>query len=776
MSQIAFGTKAENLERIAPLLSCACVLPQVRFPVADWLDDAPACLTRLFDEDWAAGRLIVRSSAIDEDGAGQSNAGRYLSVVGVAGQQDVADAIAQVINSYGEHRADDQIFVQPVLDDAALSGVAFTRDPNTGGPYFVINYQDGADTTGVTSGTSSDARVFYCHTLHTGEVPAALAGTIAALRELVGLYGGTPLDVEFAVDSKGAVYIFQVRPLTLSEAPSLDDSKHADQIAHLARRVAIANGPHPYLAGQRTVFGNMPDWNPAEIIGIRPRPLALSLYRDLVTDATWAYQRSNYGYRNQRGFPLMISFGGLPYIDVRVSFNSFIPGDIDDDLAERLVDHYLDKLTAEPTLHDKVEFEVALTCYSLDVDRRLEELPSPTFSSADKKQLADSLRRLTNTIINEKTGLWRIDHQKIEELERRRQKVLTSDLDPISRIYWLIEDCRRYGTLPFAGLARAGFIAVELLRSLVSVGILDMAEYNSFLASLDTVSSRLKSDLATLSRETFLAQYGHLRPGTYDILSARYDEDPDSYFDWTSIHGGAGASRDRFVLSLEQMRRTEQVLGEHGLEHSALGLFEFIRAGIEGREYAKFVFTRSLSDALSLLRQYCEDLGIDADDASYADFSCVRELLASSLDPQQVLMRSIAEGRERHCVARHIALPPLITRPEDVSAFHMPISEPNFVTLRSVTAPVHRLDDGKTNIDGSIVMAPNADPGHDWIFSHNIVGLITMYGGANSHMAIRAGELGIPAVIGAGPVLFEKWLAANRLAIDGANRQVRIIK
>ena len=39
---------------------------------------------------------------------------------------------------------------------------------------------------------------------------------------------------------------------------------------------------------------------------------------------------------------------------------------------------------------------------------------------------------------------------------------------------------------------------------------------------------------------------------------------------------------------------------------------------------------------------------------------------------------------------------------------------------------------------------------HDYLFSKNIGGLITCYGGANSHMAIRCAELGIPAVIGCG--------------------------
>ena len=34
-----------------------------------------------------------------------------------------------------------------------------------------------------------------------------------------------------------------------------------------------------------------------------------------------------------------------------------------------------------------------------------------------------------------------------------------------------------------------------------------------------------------------------------------------------------------------------------------------------------------------------------------------------------------------------------------------------------------------------------ADPGYDFIFNHKILGLITEYGGANSHMSIRCSEL-----------------------------------
>ena len=54
-------------------------------------------------------------------------------------------------------------------------------------------------------------------------------------------------------------------------------------------------------------------------------------------------------------------------------------------------------------------------------------------------------------------------------------------------------------------------------------------------------------------------------------------------------------------------------------------------------------------------------------------------------------------------------------------------------------------------MENKIVLIENADPGFDWIFTKKIKSFATQYGGSNSHMAIRAAELNIPAVIGCGP-------------------------
>jgi adenylylsulfate kinase-like enzyme len=772
--QVAFKTKAESLEALAPLLRNGRVLPQVRFSVSDWRSERAGVLAAVTAAPWSSGRVIVRSSARGEDGVARSQAGKYDSVLGVVGSAEIAEAIDRVVASFADDKSDaDQIFVQPMLDRVAMAGVAFSRSPQ-GGPYFIINYDDRSGLTDrVTAGVGDNLKTFYCLKSRPDACPPSLAPVIALMSELETLLACDAIDVEFAVDDE-QLYLLQVRPLTVERNRGAADAKVDGAVVDIACKVELLSRPHPYLHGSRAVFGVMPDWNPAEMIGLRPCPLSLSLYCELITDSIWAYQRDNYGYKNLRSFPLLLSFHGLPYIDVRVDFNSFIPRDVSDDLAGRLVNYYIHRLLSEPHLHDKVEFEIIYSCYTLDLPNRVSRLAEDGFSSEDLAELSSALRRLTNRIMHGDTALWRRDRAKIDLLARRLPIVWNAEIDKISRIYWLIEDCKRYGTLPFAGLARAGFIAVQMLQSLVEVGVLTAEERTTFMASVDAIGSRIGRDFAQLTRADFLARYGHLRPGTYDILSPRYDEAPDLYFDWSGPRATA-ASAPRFALSIEQLRNIEQLLKEHGLDIDVLSLIEFIRAGIEGREYAKFVFTRSLSDALSLIKQLGEDHGLSAEDCAFLNFDAIRTLYKESGPVREVLVENVAQGRERHALTRNLVLPPVITSPDEVIAFHVPPSRPNFITRKTVTAPVALVSDPPESFAGRILFVPSADPGFDWIFSRHISGFVTQFGGANSHMAIRAGELGIPAVIGAGEGLFQQWQAARKLCLDCSNQKVAII-
>ena len=57
-------------------------------------------------------------------------------------------------------------------------------------------------------------------------------------------------------------------------------------------------------------------------------------------------------------------------------------------------------------------------------------------------------------------------------------------------------------------------------------------------------------------------------------------------------------------------------------------------------------------------------------------------------------------------------------------------------------------------------------------YFHTQLLVITAWGGR--HMAIRAGEQQVPAVIGVGEVLYHQWSTSMRLMIDCAEQRVEI--
>lgn len=474
----------------------------------------------------------------------------------------------------------------------------------------------------------------------------------------------------------------------------------------------------------------------------------------------------------------MVNFCGLPYIDVRVSFNSFIPKGISDELGEKLVNYYMDQLEQHPEMHDKVEFEIVFSCFTFDLNERINILHEYGFERNEVKELSDALKSLTNQIINSPNGYWKRDYEKIYYLEERFDTIMNSDLNDLEKIYWLLEDCKRYGTLPFAGLARAGFIAVQLLKSMVRVNIISDSEYLDFMNEIKSISTEMEKDFVELSQKSFIHKYGHLRPGTYDITSKRYDEDPNLYFDWKKKDLNSD-EKEVFKLSIEQMRMLNDKMQELGLESDILSIFDFIKTAIEGREFAKFIFTKNLSQVLELLKSWGVEYGLSREELSYLDIHEVQELYSSTDEAKEIFLKSIKEGKCAYSVTEKIVLPPLITNEKDIFSFYYPQTTPNYITLGRTMGEVvviKNFEADSISLEGKILLIESADPGYDWIFSHKIRGFITKYGGANSHMAIRAGEQGIPAIVGTGEQLYSKLTHAEKIEIDAAGKRVIILK
>lgn len=193
LSRFILGTKAQTLHRLQGVVTRSRIEDQVSFTVTDWQDADNLVLTRIGDRLAETDKLVVRSSALSEDGFGVSNAGAYTSVLNVDRQNEgeLRTAIKKVIDSYPDGHPDNQVLVQPMLEHVIASGVAFTKTLSSGAPSYVVNYDDTTSSTeSITSGASRDHKTLFVHRdapEYLIGVPQNLAGLMSALKEVEDL-------------------------------------------------------------------------------------------------------------------------------------------------------------------------------------------------------------------------------------------------------------------------------------------------------------------------------------------------------------------------------------------------------------------------------------------------------------------------------------------------------------------------------------------------------------------------------------------------------------
>ena len=262
---------------------------------------------------------------------------------------------------------------------------------------------------------------------------------------------------------------------------------------------------------------------------------------------------------------------------------------------------------------------------------------------------------------------------------------------------------------------------------------------------------------------------------TKTVSPRRYDEDPAYYFSTQETGQQDTGSSEPYQFSKEQMSRIDRELEENGLTVNAEELLQFIRESIEARESSKFSFTKCVSEILRLIRALGERNHISLEDMSHLDIGVVKQLYVDLYygNLNSVLRGNIEMNKRQYECAKMLKLPSVIVKPEDVYCFALLEDEPNFVTLNRVRAEIVKEEEiTSTDVAGKIVFIRSADPGYDFLFAKRIGGLVTQFGGANSHMTIRCAELGIPAVIGAGEKNYTAWERARVLTIDCVGKQV----
>ena len=783
------STKSNMLKFLQKKLQYSKIEKIIDFTTLDWKNNHTKILDNISKN--FNSKVIVRSSAIGEDSFEHSQAGNYRSILNINSQSKLKlkQAINSVIESYNEKNNindNNQILIQNQSLDIITSGVVFTRTVDIGAPYYVINYEDGGSTIGVTQGSiNKTIKIFKkFSSLKLNKKWKSLLNSINEIELLLDL---DSLDIEFGITQSLNIIIFQVRPIT--SMPKIKNIKIANEINSLIKLSTKKYRNFKKInrsSNLKPIFSDMSDWNPSEIIGNNPNLLDYSLYDYLIMQNAWHKGRLKLGYQNMNNSNLMTKFGNKPYVDIEASFNSLIPENLTNSLKRKLMKYYFDKLTAQPQLHDKVEFEILFTCYDANTDSRLTDLLNYNFSETEIKKIKKSLINLTNGVINNFSNILDECTESITTMKKNRENIYANSnvrkqnyLQKLKTAEQLLIDCKNFGTTPFSTLARIAFISTAIFKSFLNKQIISLEFFEQFMNSINTPLSEFQLDLSSyyekkLSKKAFLNKYGHLRPGTYDITEIRYDKKNlflgEFYFN----------KPKSLKIKNSEINKLNKLLETSVLEFSNTNFLSFVKESLIERENLKFEFTHNLSDSLELITDAGRDLGFTKNELSNLD---IKTILTSykkytKTELKKFWNKKINLQKKKRLINNFLVLPPLIFSENDFNFINYFISKPNFVTSKSKTSEIVFLDDANHDIDLSnkIIMLKNADPGYDWIFTRNPSGLITQYGGVASHMAIRCAELALPAAIGCGEILYEKLKFSSKVMLDCKNEEIIILE
>lgn len=779
-------SKAKTLCFLSQKAKGFVIDPYLIFTVNEWRLDKGVLLSRIVNSG-IGPVVIVRSSAVTEDTIEGQPPGTFRSELNIPinSIESISNAIESVIQSYEKVPLDKSLFemneviIQRQLLDPILSGVLTSRVLETSAPYYFIEFDDVSGFTNTVTGGGS------CKKLHIfrnakGIVPPWDA-VIKAAKSVERILNNKQLVIEFAISKDDEVHVFQARHLRLPKSQILISEKKIESLIKSADQIiGQANS---------TAFSDMSDWNPAEMLGEHPKPLDISLYEYLITNNIWCKARASLGYKDLRNKHLMQTIACKPFINVEYSAKSLIPKSLPRAISQRLIDNRLEFLKKNPELHDKVEFDVFYTCGDVVSPPRTENLLQSNFTESEVRLIESTLKSLTKTILNDYSNYISEDIAKTKILldwfDNNRNSINESEIPLlIQHLRAGLIMCRDFGVLPFARLARLAFVGRDLVERLIAANCLSTEWANEFWKSIKTVVADVAQAFTDLKagkidHSTFNQRFGHLRPHTYDITSPRYDQVNFQFYSNSttkSEYKPTNFQPQEYVL-----KAISKNLKKADYPDDPYNFLNFVAASFKEREQSKFDFTVVLSHCIEIVARVGNILGLTRFELSYLRIDDILEIKESD-SVSFILKRwskKITERKAKWESAKYMHFPSVIFEAQDLMVIKTIYSKPNFITTRKVEGEVIKLGnsimDNDVQFNNKIVAIDAADPGFDWLFSHQIAALVTKYGGAASHMAVRCAEFGIPAAIGCGEDLYGKIISCERVEIDCREKTIAFL-
>ncbi len=744
--------------------------------------------------------VAVRSSATAEDLADASMAGQYETLLDIQGEAAVIDAVAHCWRSIDTPRTRSYLASKGIpLSDVAMAvvvqrlvpadvaGVLFTVNPRSGRVdellieaswglgESVVSGKVQPDTLVVERATGvvrhaviADKATWFSAGAH-GEravsddrrrAPCLNAQQVEALRRLgeqVERHFGSPQDLEWAIHA-GQLFLLQSRAITTMGAAAAVSARCAAERATLTAALAAGRGPW--------VRHNLSETLP------QPTPLTWSVIsRFMSGDGGFGSLYREIGFAPspsvcRDGFLTLIA--GRIHLDLAQGPELFSAGyPFTYDLAALRANP--DAAQDPPTIaHGSAGERLAaarlltrvdarITALAVDEDRRLSEQTIPAFTA-----WIASERRIDLTALDSAALLtcWqRRTHEVLDRFAPRSlmPSVITTTLMARLRAF-TDQYCWDADPVALADLLAAGGEANCTVRA---------------TAQLRDVATK------KLSVEAWLNEHGHRAPTEFDLATPRWRERPQQVLalaahlvggvdplDLHSEHDAAAksaASTLRLRLSASECREFDQLLA---LVH------RYLRWREDGKHWLMLGYEQLRLAALEAGRRLKIGDGI---------FMLTGEEFAQALTSGYAPLALIEQRRTQRAVEAKLHLPSVITGDDLPTLGQAPTLAATggdhlnaFVIsagvcrgpARIVLTPESAGDLGS----GYVLVCPSTDPSWTPLFV-NAAGLVLERGGALSHGAVVARELGIPAVVldNATTLLRE----GEPLIIDGNDGAVR---
>lgn len=544
-------------------------------------------------------RVAVRSSAILEDLPHASFAGIYTSRFNVGSEEELLEAVEECFRSLKTPRSDlyrrslglkadgknlgMAVLVQEMIP-ASASGVMYTVDPITlDRQVFSINAVFGLGEPLVSgrvlgdifrvdrSGRGLEQRLSEKASMLTldGKIaipddrrtlPSLTPGEIRTLVEkgvTIEKLFGTPQDIEFAV-AHGEISILQARPVPIGREPlelKLERYRRQEieglkgRIAELRRKRRLTTSEAVFSSG-----------NIAELLPT-PTPMSFGIFTSIFAEEGGIQigrRRLGYVLNDETSEGLFTLIGGHPYFNLEIDARTFHIG------VPLNLQSYIDQVKQDPGLANYPELGLYQQSWTLEEaiarfgrrEGRKYYKRFLTFLGGMKKHGREYLPQFHREVEPRLQRDW--------ERERHVDLVKFSNWELVDKIRAYLEHLRIFSSVHFVIAARLGFFFTERVKRKLHEWFPGEAEalVGELLRGLEQSRiGQMAWDLARLarseiSRERFLAMYGHLATNELEISLPRLADDPRVL---EHLMKGSGKDpRTEFEEQVERRLRAEE--------------------------------------------------------------------------------------------------------------------------------------------------------------------------------------------------------------------------